>query len=125
MKTSIIKQKDDFELKEEYDFSKGVRGRLYRPRKISTSMRLDNDILLYLKKIASEKKIGYQTLINNILREFIKKGKGSPGSVSICFQYYLPPFAFYGFFRCCALSIQAVGRLLSHRKKRFSVTSQA
>ena len=75
MKTSIIKQKDDFELKEEYDFSKGIRGRFYRPRKISTSMRLDNDILLYLKKIASEKKIGYQTLINNILREFIKKSK--------------------------------------------------
>lgn len=75
MKTSIIRQKDDFELKEEYDFSKGVRGRFYRPRKISTSMRLDNDILLYLKKIASEKKIGYQTLINNILREFIKKAK--------------------------------------------------
>jgi len=75
MKTSIIRQKDDFELKEEYDFSKGVRGRFYRPRKISTSMRLDNDILLYLKKIAGEKKIGYQTLINNILREFIKKGK--------------------------------------------------
>ncbi len=75
MKTSIIKQKDDFELKEEYDFSKGIRGRFYRPRKISTSMRLDNDILLYLKKIASEKKIGYQTLINNILREFIKKVK--------------------------------------------------
>ena len=56
MKTSIIKQKDDFELKEEYDFSKGVRGRFYRPRKISTSMRLDNDILLYLKKIVSEKR---------------------------------------------------------------------
>jgi len=29
-------------------------------------MRLDNDILLYLKKIASEKKIGYQTLINTV-----------------------------------------------------------
>lgn len=56
MKTSIIRQKDDFELKEEYDFSKGVRGRFSRPRKISTSMRLDNDILLYLKKITSEKK---------------------------------------------------------------------
>ena len=38
-------------------------------------MRLDNDILLYLKKIASERKIGYQTLINSVLREFIKKAK--------------------------------------------------
>jgi hypothetical protein len=56
MKTSPIRQKNDFELKEEYDFSKGVRGRFYRPKKISTSIRLDNDILLYLKKIASEKK---------------------------------------------------------------------
>lgn len=75
MKVSVRKQKEDFELKDEYDFSKGIRGRFYRPQKVSTSMRLDNDILLYLKKIASEKKIGYQTLINSILREFIKKSK--------------------------------------------------
>jgi uncharacterized protein (DUF4415 family) len=75
MKTSTIKQKEDFELKNEYDFSKGVRGRFYRPKKVSTSMRLDNDILLYLKKIASEKKVGYQTLINTILRNYIKKSK--------------------------------------------------
>lgn len=75
MKTSTIKQKEDFELKNEYDFSKGTRGRFYRPKKVSTSMRLDNDILLYLKKIASEKKIGYQTLINTILRNYIKKSK--------------------------------------------------
>ena len=75
MKASVRKQKEDFELKDEYDFSKGIRGRFYRPQKVSTSMRLDNDILLYLKKIASEKKIGYQTLINSILREFIKKSK--------------------------------------------------
>jgi uncharacterized protein (DUF4415 family) len=75
MKTSTIKQKEDFELKNEYDFSKGIRGRFYRPKKVSTSMRLDNDILLYLKKIASEKKVGYQTLINTILRNYIKKAK--------------------------------------------------
>ncbi len=74
MRTSV-KQKEEFELKDEYDFSKGLRGRFYRPKKISTSMRLDNDILLYLKKFASEKKIGYQTLINTILRDFIKKAK--------------------------------------------------
>jgi len=38
-------------------------------------MRIDNDIILYLKKIASEKKVGYQTLINTILRNYIKKSK--------------------------------------------------
>jgi len=75
MKVSASKKAEEFKLKEEYDFSKGVRGRFYRPKKISTSMRLDNDILLYLKKIASEKKIGYQTLINTILRDFIIKSK--------------------------------------------------
>ena len=38
-------------------------------------MRLDNDIILYLKKIANEKKMGYQTLINTILRDYIKKAE--------------------------------------------------
>jgi uncharacterized protein (DUF4415 family) len=75
MKASGSKRKEEFELKEEYDFSSGIRGRFYRPKKISTSMRLDNDILLYLKKIAGEKKIGYQTLINTILREYIKQSR--------------------------------------------------
>jgi uncharacterized protein (DUF4415 family) len=73
MKTSASKQEEEIELKEEYDFSRGVRGRFYKPKKKSTSMRLDNDILLYLKKIAGEKKIGYQTLINTILRDYISK----------------------------------------------------
>lgn len=75
MKTSTIKEKEDFELKDDYDFSKGIRGRFYRPKKVSTSIRLDNDIILYLKKIASEKKVGYQTLINTILRDYIKKAE--------------------------------------------------
>ena len=58
---------------DEYDFSDGVRGRFYKPKKIPTSMRLDNDILIFLKKQASEKKIAYQTLINNLLREYMQK----------------------------------------------------
>lgn len=61
---------DDFELEKEYDFSKGVRGRFYRPKKVSTTLRLDDDILMYFKKLATEKKTGYQTLMNNVLREF-------------------------------------------------------
>lgn len=64
---------DDFELEESYDFSGGVRGRFYKPKKVPTSMRLDDDILLFLKKEASEKKIAYQTLINNLLREHMQK----------------------------------------------------
>lgn len=62
---------DDFELKKEYDFSKGIRGRFYKPHKISTTIRLDDDVILYFKKISSEQKIGYQTLLNSALREYI------------------------------------------------------
>ncbi len=72
MKKSV-KGKEDFELAREYDFSKGIRGRFYRPRKVSTTIRLDDDILLFFKKFATEKKTGYQTLLNNALREYVKK----------------------------------------------------
>ena len=60
-------------MKKEYDFSHATRGRFYSPRKISTTIRLDDDVLLYLKKLASIKKIKYQTLLNNILRDYVEK----------------------------------------------------
>ena len=69
---SNIKQRekfDDYEMLEEYDFSNGVRGRFYEPKKIPVSLRLDNDIVLFFKKLASEKKVPYQTLINALLRK--------------------------------------------------------
>jgi len=70
---------DDFELEDNYEFDDAVRGRFYKPKKIPTSMRLDNDILIFLKKQASEKKIAYQTLINNLLREYMQvSGQTSP-----------------------------------------------
>lgn len=63
---------DVFDLNEEYDFSRGIRGRFYRPTKKSTTIRLDDDLILFFKKKASEKKVGYQTLVNAALREFVK-----------------------------------------------------
>lgn len=64
---------NDFVFKDEYDFSEGVRGRFYTPRKKTTTIRLDDDIILYFKKMAGEEKIGYQTLLNSALREYIRK----------------------------------------------------
>ena len=64
-------QLDDFELKDNYDFSDGIRGRFYDSKKVSTTLRLDNDVLLFLKKKASEKHIGYQTLVNTLLRDYM------------------------------------------------------
>ncbi len=60
-----------FEMREEYDFSKGVRGRFYQPKKKTTTIRLDDDLIRYFKKKAGEKKIGYQTLVNAALREYV------------------------------------------------------
>lgn len=74
MKNSKQRSKyDDFDLKEEYDFSNGIRGRFYKPKKIPTSLRLDDDILLFLKKEANEKKVPYQTLINTLLRKHMQE----------------------------------------------------
>ena len=69
---SNIKQRekfDEYEMEDEYDFTDGVRGRFYEPKKIPVSLRLDNDIILFFKKLASEKKVPYQTLINALLRK--------------------------------------------------------
>ncbi len=60
---------DNYEIEDDYDFSDGVRGRFYQPKKIPTTLRLDNDIILYFKKKASEQKVSYQTLINMYLRK--------------------------------------------------------
>jgi len=60
---------DDYEVEDDYDFEGSVRGRFYKPKKIPTTLRLDNDVILFFKKLASEKKVPYQTLINALLRK--------------------------------------------------------
>lgn len=73
MSESNMKAAEDvFEMLPEYDFSKGVRGRFYQPKKVSTTIRLDDDIIRYFKKQAAETKLGYQTLINSALRQAIQ-----------------------------------------------------
>lgn len=52
------------ELKNSY-FKEAGRGRLYRPRKTLTSVRIDADVLLWLR---GEDATGYQTRLNAILR---------------------------------------------------------
>ena len=64
---------DDYEILDDYDFSGGIRGRFYEPKKIPVSLRLDNDIVLYFKKLASEQKVPYQTLINALLRKQLQE----------------------------------------------------
>ena len=63
-------------MKKEYNFSKGVRGKFYRPRKIQKTVRLDQDVLDFYQKLARTNSIPYQTLINLSLRKFVAE-KGS------------------------------------------------
>jgi len=62
---------DNYEVKDDYDFSDGIRGRFYKPKKIRTTLQLDNDILLFLKKQACEKHVKYQVLVNSLLRDYM------------------------------------------------------
>lgn len=62
---------DEYDMKDEYDFSSGVRGRFHTPKKKPTTIRLDDDLILFFKKKAGEQKIGYQTLVNAALRDFV------------------------------------------------------
>jgi hypothetical protein len=41
---------EKFVMRDEYDFSKGVRGRFYQPRKKATAIRLDDDLILFFKR---------------------------------------------------------------------------
>ena len=68
---SELSERDGYELPTEYDFSgkEAVRGRFYSPKKISVTIRLDDDVVLYFKKLAGLRKVGYQSLINAALRE--------------------------------------------------------
>lgn len=50
-----------------------LKSKLYRPRKKAISIRLDLDILFWLKSKGG----GYQTRINSILREAMLKSKQS------------------------------------------------
>lgn len=72
MKT-LVKNKEEMTLPDEVDFSKGIRGRFYRPHKVSTTIRVDDDVLLLFKKLATKRKAPYQTLMNEALRQYAEK----------------------------------------------------
>jgi uncharacterized protein (DUF4415 family) len=64
-------------MKREYDFSKGKRGAVIpsEPGKTRITIRLDNAILDHFRKQVHQMGGGnYQTLINDALREYIRRG---------------------------------------------------
>lgn len=56
-------------MKKEYDFSKGTRGKFYRPNaRLNLPVYLDDDIADFTQRYARRKKVDAQTVVNEILR---------------------------------------------------------
>ncbi|MBU2543833.1 hypothetical protein KJ707_04710 [Patescibacteria group bacterium] len=56
-------------MKKEYDFSNAVRGKFYRKdAQLNLPIYLDKDIADFIHKVAAQKKIDSQTVVNKMLR---------------------------------------------------------
>jgi len=57
------------QMKKEYDFSKGVRGKFYRENaRLNIPIYLDNDVAEFIQEAARKKKVDSQTMVNKVLR---------------------------------------------------------
>ena len=59
----------NFDMRENYDFSKSVPNPYAQKLKKQITIRLDEDTISYFKSMADEKGIPYQSLINLYLRD--------------------------------------------------------
>jgi hypothetical protein len=60
-------------MKKEYDFSKGERGKFYRPgMKLNIPIYLDEEVSAFAQKIALKKRIDRSSVVNELLRGDIK-----------------------------------------------------
>jgi hypothetical protein len=60
-------------MKAEYDFSKGTRGKFYHPEAVFTfPVYLEPDVDEFMSKLAEEKDVDVQQLVNDWLRTNIK-----------------------------------------------------
>ncbi len=60
-------------MKEEYDFSKGERGKFYRPdAKLNYPVYLEPDITDFIRTLADRKNIEIETIVNDWLRKDIE-----------------------------------------------------
>ena len=60
-------------MRKEYDFSKGERGKFYRPdMKLNIPVYLDEEVSAFVDKIASKKGIDRSSVVNELLKGDIK-----------------------------------------------------
>jgi len=56
-------------MKNKYDFSKAIKNPYAKKLKKPISIRIDEDVIAYFKKIADEVGVSYQVLMNLYLRQ--------------------------------------------------------
>lgn len=60
-------------MRKEYDFSKGVRGKFYKPDiKINLPVYLDSEVLDFVQRIAKRRKTDISTVVNNMIKNDIQ-----------------------------------------------------
>ena len=63
-------------MKQEYDFSQGKRGAVVQTKgKTRITMYVDNEILDAFRSLSEETGRGYQTMINEVLRDYVNRAK--------------------------------------------------
>lgn len=56
-------------MRDEYDFSKGERGKFYRPDvKLNLPIYLDDDVMAFVERIAQKKGTDMSSVVNRLLR---------------------------------------------------------
>jgi uncharacterized protein (DUF4415 family) len=66
-------------MKNEYDFSKGTRGAILPSKgKTRITIYIDDDILEEFRTRAEDAGMGYQTMINDVLKEYLGKNTEKP-----------------------------------------------
>ncbi len=60
-------------MREEYDFSKGERGKFYRPdAELNIPVYLDEDVAAFLRTLAAQKGTDVESIVNDWLRQSIR-----------------------------------------------------
>jgi hypothetical protein len=63
-------------MRKEYDFSKGERGKFFRPdAKMNVPVYLDDEVSVFVEKIASKRGVDKTAVVNDLLRGDIALAK--------------------------------------------------
>lgn len=58
----------DIKMKKEYDFSKGERGKFYKPNvKLNIPVYLDDDVFVFVNNIAKTKESDISVIVNQLI----------------------------------------------------------